>query len=247
MRKVTTQPPPRTVCEALAEHIKRYNKAKEREYAEAAAKEGISVKEWHAKQPKRKEKEVRKWHKQDDILKGLKKPKKNKRKLIIVEEAEPIIESHYPIVEPAVEEITRTTDGLEPEPNNEKMVGAAPEPEPLVEETTVKAPMPKPKSQAKRLKMTMKKINKKKKLVKKAAKPKEVIEPTVEGEAHYEEQHVQVNPQRVEAIEESSDDSLQLIKVVENVAYEARENIPDSLPHHSPIQPTSPDSLMDTI
>lgn len=57
-------------------------------------------------------------------------------------------------------------------------------PEPTTEEMVVKAPMPEPNSHKKKRlkKMTIKKYTKNK-LVKKAKKPKEVIESTIEGEA----------------------------------------------------------------
>lgn len=83
-----------------------------------------------------------------------------------MEEAEPIIESHSPIVEPAGEEMVGTTDM--PKPNVEtKTTRMVNEPKSVNEKMAMKVPMPEPKLQAKRLKkMTMKKNTKRRQLVK---------------------------------------------------------------------------------
>lgn len=59
MRKVTTKPPLVTNCELLGQVVEIYNEASEKEYAEAAFKEGLTVEEWMNKKAREKRKEVK--------------------------------------------------------------------------------------------------------------------------------------------------------------------------------------------
>lgn len=79
------------------------------------------------------------------MMKGLKKLKADKRKLVIVEEpadAQPIVQSHSPIVESeiAAAKMTGTIDMLEPN-NDTLMAEKASESEPMKEDMAVKVPM----------------------------------------------------------------------------------------------------------
>lgn len=79
---------------------------------------------------------------QEAVIMSLKKPKQDEKKLIIMEEAEPIVESHSLIVEPTREEMARTVDVLEPNVEAEAARMAS---EPENEEVVMKVPMHEPK------------------------------------------------------------------------------------------------------
>lgn len=115
LRKVITKPPPVSSFEAMANASQRYYEAKEKEYAKAAVEERLTVEQWMDKIDKQKKKEVKEWNGKDIILKGIKKSKDRKKKLILVEEAEPIAElvPHFSIVEPN-NEMVGTATVLEP-------------------------------------------------------------------------------------------------------------------------------------
>lgn len=96
------------------------------------------------KKSEKKRQKAKEWHRQEAVIMSLKKPKQDKKKFIIVEEAEPIVESHSLIVEPTREEMVGTVDVLEPNVEAEA-AGMASEPEPENEEVVVKVPMHEPK------------------------------------------------------------------------------------------------------
>lgn len=132
-------------CEATVYVVKRYNEKIDRENDEAAAKEGIFIGEWIVRQVEKKRKEVKEWYRQEGVMLGLKKLKKDKKKLIIIEETEPIIESYSLIVEPTGEEMAWMANI--PKPNTKaEMVGMTDKPDPANKEMVVKAPMLEQKS-----------------------------------------------------------------------------------------------------
>lgn len=152
------------------------------------------------------------------------------------EDAQPIAESHSPIVKTTDIKMVGITSMLKPNIDNE-MARKVNEPELTVK--FMKTPMHEPRKQAKRLKkMTIKKRRSKRKLKKKAFKSKKTIELTVKGEIQAEIEQSQVKPQQVDD-KKSSDDSIQLTKVV------VRENDPGNLPYHSHI--LQPINLEDVV
>lgn len=130
----------------MTDRIQNYYVEIDKRDGEAVAKEGLTIEEWDKKQMEKKRQEDRKWHRQNAVMKCLKKPKSAKKRVVLAEDpenAQPIIESHSPIVKPE-DEMAVTT--FMPKPNNNKeMAGKANEPEPSDEGMVVNVPMYEPK------------------------------------------------------------------------------------------------------
>lgn len=209
----------------MTDRIQNYYAEIDKKDGETAAKEGLAIKECDKNEMKKKKKEAKEWHKQDPMMKGLKKPKALKRKMILVGEpkdAQPIVESHSSTVEPENVDVEMAGTAAMPEPNvNIVMAEKVSELEPIVEEMVVKTPMSEPKLKGSRLKkMTIKRSMKKKK-VKKASKPTKLDKATIEGD---------------DQNKSCFEDSLELTKVIDSVVQDIR-NEPGSPPY--PLSPVT--------
>lgn len=69
----------------MTDRIQNYYTKIDKKNGETATKERLTIKEWDKKEMERKREEVREWHRQDTVMKGLNKSIVDKRKMVPVE------------------------------------------------------------------------------------------------------------------------------------------------------------------
>lgn len=202
----------------MDDHAENVSQTWNQEHAEVTAKEGLTIEEFFNNNFKKKKREAKEWHRQDAVMKGLNKPKADKKKLVIVEEsvdAKPIVKSHSSIVEFETAAVEMVGTAEIPKPNDYTLMAEkASKPEDMKEDMAVNVPMPKPQLKRRRLK--------KMSLKKKVEKSSKLIEPEkaiTEGE---------------NKDDNSSDDSLELTKIIDTMVQDII-NAPGNSPHRHSI------------